>query len=160
MSSLFRLRPRVFILALLQPLFLFAQTSDNGTYSLVGTQPGDQVGAQASLGNRGGYVVWQDSLIDQKGFGIAARRLNSSLVGEGEIFRVNVSAPESQINPRLALLKNSGCVFVWQGGNIGAENVFLRFRGSNGAWLTGDLFANTYRKGSQVDPAVACLTRA
>src|SRR5258708_4892878 len=119
MSSLFHLRHRIFIgLALLQPFFAPAQAADNGIYSIAGSRAGEQFGAQACIDNGGGYLVWQDSLIDQKGFGIAAVRLNASLAATGEVFRVNVSASENQINPRLALLKNGGCVFAWQGGKV------------------------------------------
>ena len=157
MSSLSRLRHRLFVLALLQPLFLFSQASDNGIYPLIPSRPGEQIRAQIAFGASGGYAVWQDSLIDGKGFGIAAVSLNSDLSAKGEVVRVNVSGPESQTNPRLALLKNGGCVFAWQGGKSGAEDVFVRFRGPRNTWLTGDQFANTYRKSSQVDPAIACL---
>ena len=157
MSSLSRLRHRLFIVALLQPLFLFSQASDNGIHPLIPSRPGEQIRAQIAFAPTGGYAVWQDSLIDGKGFGIAAVSLNSDLSAKGEVFRVNVSAPESQTNPRLALLKDGGCVVAWQGGKAGLEDVFVRFRGPRNSWMAGDQFANTYRKSSQVDPAVACL---
>jgi hypothetical protein len=157
MSSLLRAPRRCFALALLQPLLLFGPAAFSQEISLLGSRSGDQFAAQAAFSTNGGYVVWQDSLIDGKGFGIAAQKLTTDLAADGAVFRVNVVVPDSQVKPQIALLKNGSYIFVWQSGKNGSEDIIARVRTARGAWATGELFVNTFRKGSQVDPAAAAL---
>ncbi len=67
------------------PAVVFSQTnyySKNGTeYAVVGSLPGDQVFPDAALTPAGGFVVWQDNATDGSGWGISARRLDSTLSG-------------------------------------------------------------------------------
>ena len=58
--------------------------------------------------------------------GRGLRGLNLSL-GTLGTFRVNVQGTNDQANPRVALLKNGGAVFVWQGGISSQEQIYARF---------------------------------
>src|SRR5260221_6722079 len=101
------------------PAALFAQTnyySKNGTeYAIVGSLPGDQVFPDVALATNGGVAVWQDNATDGSGWGVSARRLGGTLSGTLSTFRVNATGTNDQENARLALLKNGGAAFVWQG---------------------------------------------
>src|SRR5439155_7675018 len=50
-----------------------------------------------------------------------------------------------------------GAVFVWQGGTLGSQDIFARFLGSNGTFITGDVLVNSFTDGQQADAAVAAL---
>ena len=105
------------------PAAVFAQTNyytTNGTeYAIIGSLPGDQVFPDVAVTPSGGFVVWQDNITDGSGWGVSATRLDSTLSGTLGTFRVNVQGTNDQENPRVALLKNGGAVFVWQGGTAG-----------------------------------------
>ena len=106
-------------LALVIPGAVFAQNyyTTNGTeYAIIGSLPGDQVFPDAAVTPNGGFVVWQDNITDGSGWGVSAMRLDSTLSGTLSTFRVNAQGANDQQNPRVAMLKNSGAVFVWQGG--------------------------------------------
>jgi hypothetical protein len=124
------------------PTAVFAQTNyyrTNGTeYAVVGSLPGDQVFPDAAITPGGGFVVWQDNITDGDGWGVSARRLDSALSGTLSTFRVNVQGTNDQENPRVALLKNGGAVFVWQGGKEGYQYIFARFLTPSNTWLTTD----------------------
>ena len=113
------------------PAAVFGQTnyySKNGTeYAVIGSLPGDQVFPDAAVTTTGGFVVWQDNATDGSGWGISARRLDGTLSGTLSTFRVNQQGTNDQENPRVALLKNGGAVFVWQGGKQGYQHIFARF---------------------------------
>ena len=81
---------------------------------MAGLLPGDQVFPQIAISSSGGYLVWQDNVTDGDGLGISALRLNSNLSGTLGVFRVNEQGRGDQQNPKVALLKNGGAVFVWQ----------------------------------------------
>src|SRR6266511_2508311 len=102
-----------------------------GEYPVAGTLAGDQVFPQISLNGSGGYLVWQDNTTDGDGLGISAVRINSNLSGSFGAFRVNEKGAGDQQNPKLALLKNGGAVFVWQGGT-NATRIYARFLKSDG----------------------------
>src|ERR1017187_602325 len=103
------------------PAAVFGQTTNYYTtfgtnYAIVGSLPGDQVFPDAALNPSGGFAVWQDNITDGSGWGVSARRLDGTLSGTLSTFRVNVQGTNDQENPRVALLKNGGAAFVWQGG--------------------------------------------
>jgi hypothetical protein len=129
-----------------------------GEYRISGGLPGDQVFSHSAISPRGGYLVWHDNAIDGDGLGIGALRLDSSLSGVLNPFRVNQEGAGDQEFPQVALLPNGGAVFVWQGGENGRQNIFARFLGPNGAFFTGDIRVNTYTQEQQITPAVAVLT--
>ena len=100
----------------------------NGTeYAIVGSLPGDQVWPDVAVTPDGGFVVWQDNITDGSGWGVSARRLDSTLSGTLSTFRVNAQGTNDQENPRVALLKNGGAVFVWQGGWKAYQHIYARF---------------------------------
>ena len=151
----------------------FAQTNHyaaNGTeYSIIGSLPGDQLFPDIALNTNGGFVVWQDNITDGAGWGISAMQLNSTLSGSGSTFRVNITGTNNQEHARVALLKNGGAAFVWQGGAQGvAQHIYSRFlRATNSAgviryvWLnataTNDTMVNVNTNSSQSSPAIATL---
>mgnify|MGYP001551398632 CR=1 FL=1 len=113
-------------------------------YAAVGSLPGDQVFPDAAISGSGGFVVWQDNVTDGDGWGISARRLDSTLSGTLGTFRVNASGAGDQENPRVALLKNGGAAFVWQGGQLGKQHILARFLAPNNTFITtNDIQVNT-----------------
>ncbi|MGB7749612.1 MAG: hypothetical protein WBN75_20250 [Verrucomicrobiia bacterium] len=130
------------------PAAVFAQTNyytTNGTeFAVIGSLPGDQILPDVALATNGGFVVWQDNTIDGSGWGIGARRLDSTLSGTLSTFRVNVQGANDQENPRVALLKNGGAAFVWQGGKRGFQQIYARFLTPTNTWLTtNDVLVNS-----------------
>jgi hypothetical protein len=144
------------------PAAVFGQTnyySKNGTeYAVVGSLPGDQVFPDAAVTTTGGFVVWQDNTTDGSGWGISARRLDSTLSGTLSTFRVNQQGTNDQENPRVALLKNGGAAFVWQGGKSGYQHIFARFFTPANTFLTTtDLVVSTFTSNFQINPVVTTL---
>jgi hypothetical protein len=129
-----------------------------GEYPIAGSLPGDQMHPAVALGSNGGILAWQDSVTDGDGLGISARRINANLSGSFGIFRVNQQAAGDQESVRVALLKDGGAVFVWQGGLVGFQHIYARFMKSDGTFGTDDLLVNSYTGGHQIDPAVAVLS--
>jgi hypothetical protein len=144
------------------PAAVFAQTDDYaafGTeYPVVGSLPGDQMFPDAAVTPAGGFIVWQDNITDGDGWGVSAMRLDSSLSGSGSSFRVNQQGAGDQNHARVALLKNGGAVFVWQGGQPGYQRVYARFLTASNTWLTGDVPVNTFTNNFQISPSVTILT--
>lgn len=131
----------------------------NGTeFPIVGTLPGDQVMPDVALSTNGGVVVWQDNATDGSGWGISARRVDSTLSGTFSTFRVNVQGSNDQQNARVTLLKNGGAAFVWQGGAAGAQHIFARFLSANNTWLNAnDVSVSAFNGSFQVNPDIATL---
>jgi len=144
---------------------VFGQTnyySMNGTeYAIIGSLPGDQVFPDAAVTPAGGFVVWQDNITDGSGWGISAEQLDSTLSGTLDKFRVNVQGTNDQENPRVALLKNGGAVFVWQGGQEGYQHIFARFLTPTNTFMTTtDLVVSAFTNNFQINPAVATLNNS
>ena len=146
------------------PAIVFGQTNYYSAYGMeyavVGSLPGDQVFPDAAVTGSGGFMVWQDNATDGSGWGISARRLDSTLSGTLGTFRVNQQGTNDQENARVALLKNGGAVFVWQGGVEGYQHVFARFLNASNTFLnTTDLVVSAFAgtNSFQVNPAVAVL---
>ena len=134
----------------------------NGTeYTVIGSLPGDQVFPDVAISSttNGGFVVWQDNVTDGDSWGISARRLDATLSGALSTFRVNATGAGSQENPRVALLKNGGAAFVWQGGKLGFQHIYARFLTPTNTFLTtNDLPVSTFTNNFQINPALAVLT--
>lgn len=128
-----------------------------GEYPIAGVVVGDQVLPSVALGASGGYVVWQDNATDGDGFGISARRIESNLLGSLGSFRVNQNAVGDQQNARVQMTSNGGAVFVWQGGTLNDQDVFMRSLSPVGTFTAGEIRLNTHSQGMQVNPAVAVL---
>lgn len=144
---------------------VFAQTNyynPNGTeYAVIGSLPGDQMFPDAAVSTTGGFVVWQDNITDGSGWGISARRLDTTLSGTLGTFRVNQIGTNDQENPRVALLKNGGAVFVWQGGMEGFQHVYARFLTPTNTFVSStDLLVNTFTNHFQINPVVATLNNS
>ncbi|MGA2246811.1 MAG: hypothetical protein ABSH48_17605 [Verrucomicrobiota bacterium] len=144
-----------------------AQTSyysPEGTeYPIIGSLPGDQVMPSAAISPTGGFVVWQDNITDGAGWGVSARQLDGTLSGTLSTFRVNATGAGDQENAKVALLKNGGAVFVWQGGVEGYQHVFARFLTPTNTFLTStDVPVSAFNSSSsfQVNPQVAVLNNS
>ena len=151
-------------LFLVVPVAVFSQTNyyaANGTeYLPAGALPGDQAFPDVAVTTNGGYAVWQDNVTDGSGFGVSAIKLDGTLSGSGSPFRVNVRGTNDQQNARVAILKNKGAVFVWQGGLESYQHIYARFLTSSNTFLTTtDILVSTFTNISsfQIDPAVATL---
>jgi len=147
------------------PAVVWGQTNyygaNGGQYAVIGSLPGDQVFPDAAVTPAGGFVVWQDNITDGSGWGISARRLDSTLSGTLSTFRVNVQGTNDQENARVAMLKNGGAVFVWQGGLIGYQHIFARFLTPSNTFLTTtDLVVSAFTNNFQINPAVATLNNS
>jgi hypothetical protein len=147
------------------PAAVFAQTNyytTNGTeYAIIGPLPGDQVFPDAAVTPSGGFVVWQDNITDGDGWGVSAQRLDSTLSGMLSTFRVNAQGTNDQENPRVALLKNSGAAFVWQGGKPSRQHIYARFLTPTNTFLTTtDLVVSTFTNNFQINPALTVLNNS
>ena len=134
--------------------------SANGAeYAVIGSLPGDQVFPDAAISPTNGFVVWQDNATDGDGWGISARRMDSTLSGTLGTFRVNATGAGSQENPHVALLKKGGAAFVWQGGRPGFQHIYARFLTASNTFLsTNDILVSTFASNFQINPALAVLT--
>lgn len=144
---------------------LFAQTNyytTNGTeYVVAGSLLGDQVFPDAAVTAAGGFIVWQDNATDGSGWGVSAEKLNSTMSGSLSPFRVNATGTNDQENAHVALLKNGGAVFVWQGGVEGYQSIYARFLTATNTWMTtNDILVNASTNNFQVNPAVAVLNNS
>ena len=136
-------------------------TTNGVEYPIIGSLAGDQVYPDVALSQNGGFVVWQDNITDGSGWGISAQQVNSTLSGSLSTFRVNVTGANDQENPRVALLKNGGAAFVWQGGVEGFQHIYARFLNTNGTFLTTtDLLVSQFTQNFQVNPAIATLSNS
>ena len=147
------------------PAAVFAQTNyyrTNGTeYAIIGSLPGDQIFPDAAVTPSGGFVVWQDNITDGNGWGVSARRLDSTLSGTLSTFRVNVQGTNNQENPRVALLKKGGAVFVWQGGKPSRQHIYARLMTPTNTFLTTtDVLVSTFTNNFQINPALTVLNNS
>jgi len=134
----------------------------NGTeYAVIGNLPGDQVFPDAAISPNGGFVVWQDNVTDGSGWGISMMPVNSTLSGSGSVYRVNVQGTNDQEKARVALLKNGGAAFVWQGGLEGYQHIFARFLTPTNTFLTTtDVLVSQFTNNFQINPAIATLNNS
>ncbi|MCX8108647.1 MAG: fibronectin type III domain-containing protein [Verrucomicrobiae bacterium] len=127
-------------------------------YPITRRMVGDQTKPRVSLGAEGGIVVWQDNGIDGDGLGVGAIALNSYLSPiSTRLVRVNQTTAGDQENAAVEILADGGAMFVWQGGQRGEEDIFVRVMSRSGTFSTGEIVVNTFREGSQVTPAIARL---
>ena len=164
MSSSARLQALA-VCAMALPFMVAAQTnyySTNGTeYAVIGQLPVDQVFPDVAISPNGGFVVWEDKITDGSGWGVSARQLDSTFSGKLSTFRVNVIATNDQEKPRVALLKNGGAAFVWQGGQPGFQHVYARFLTPTNTFIsTNDILVNTFSNNFQINPAVTVLNNS
>jgi hypothetical protein len=137
----------------------------NGTeYAITGSLPGDQVYPDVALNSSGGFLVWQDNATVNGNWAVRATRVDSTLSATTWLDeQVNGSQDtNNEENARVALLKNGGAVFVWQGGVEGVnQHIYARFLNSTNTFLTTtDVLVNTFTQNYQVYPAVAVLNNS
>jgi len=153
------------------PVAVLGQTqinyyTTNGTeYGIAGSLPGDQVFPDVALNSSGGFVVWQDNITDGSGWGISAMRLTPQLSADPTWYHyINIQGTNDQENPRVAMLKNGGAAFVWQGGVEGYQHIYARFvMPTNGGFtfLTAtDMVVSTFANNFQINPAVTVLNNS
>jgi hypothetical protein len=132
-------------------------TANGGEYDVIGSLAGDQVWPDVALSTNGGFVVWQDNATDGDGWGISARRLDSTLSGSSGSFRVNDDGAYDQQNAHVAMQADGGAVFVWESGERGHQHIFARYLSADNTWLkTGDVSVSS-SKYVQTAPRVAVL---
>ncbi len=141
-----------------------AYYTTNGTeYPLVGALPYDQMFPDVALSANGGFVVWQDYATDGSGWGLSASRLEANLTESLNLshFRVNATGDYDQEKPRVAMLKDGGAVFVWQGGQPGYQHIYGRFlTATNTFRSTNDLAINATTNCFQLNPSLAVLNNS
>lgn len=114
--------------------------------------------SRLALGGSGGWIVWQDNATDGDGLGISARRIGGSLSGEFSAFRVNELGVGDQENPNVAISSSGITAFVWQGGPVGMQDIYLRIASGGGTFVTGDILVNSYTNQHQANPSIASLS--
>lgn len=132
--------------------------SEGGEFSIAGTLPGEQIYPQASIKPSGGYLVWHDNITDGSGYGVSARKLDSSLSGTLSVFQVNQTLADDQDRPAVSLLNNGGAIFVWKSGKQGFQHIYGRILSGAGTWATDEFRVNTATNVFQLDPTVLTLT--
>lgn len=147
--------------ALVAPVSVQAVSSyvtEGGEYKAAGTLNGDQVDARVSIKPSGGYLVWRDNSTDGEGYGISARKLDSSLTGPLSPFRVNQIGADDQERPQVSLLNSGGAAFIWQGGKQGFQHIYGRILAADGTWAASDFMISTATNVYQKEAALATLT--
>lgn len=142
--------------------FLAADAQDalgplGGEYQVSGNLPGNQVRPDLTFNEQGGYVVWQDDAADGSGFGIRAQRLNANLSGALAPIHINSITEGNQEKPRMEIMSDGSVAVVWQGGDAGRQNIYLRILSSAGTFLGGDIKVNQYDEQFQTEPDLAVL---
>lgn len=154
----------VVVLALASTIYAQSVGREGEEYTLSGRRAGNQTLPSIAIGPAGGYLAWQDNLIDGAGksYGIAARKLGSQLEPLVPVFRVNQTLNNLQEHPRVALMTNGGAAFVWQGGKLGNQDIYFRTYSPTGGLKPAlkDLVVNTYVNGAQTGPVITCLSNA
>jgi len=137
-----------------------------GERAILGAVPGDQIFPQAAISTTGGFLVWTDNAVSDKGSRIMAQQLDAALTPIGAPITVSSAwkskATGDQEKPEVALLPDGGAVVVWQGTTLSkrlqVRQIFARFIGPDGSLVKKDIRVNANRKLHHTDPAVAVLT--
>jgi hypothetical protein len=130
-------------------------------YPVAGSLPGDQMKPDVAVTPTGGYVVWQDNVTPGGGWGIRAEQLDGTFNGSLSPIWVNQLGTTNQQNPRVAMLKNGGAAFVWQGGVAGHQHIFARFLSHTNTWLTTtNVAVSTFTNTFQANPAMTVLNNS
>lgn len=132
--------------------------ADGGEFGIAGVLPGQQVYPQLSIRPSGGYLVWEDNVTDGSGSGISARRLDGSLSGTLNVFRVNENGADDQERPMVSQFAGGGALFVWESGRQGFQHVYGRVISPAGTWLTGDFLVSGATNVYQLEAASTALT--
>ena len=98
-------------------------------------------------------MIWQDDAADGSGSGICAQQLNANLSGSLSPIHINSIVAGHQEKPKIAMLSDGSAVAVWQGGEQGRQNIFLRVLSANGTFSNPDRQINQYTTQFQIEPA-------
>ena len=115
-----------------------ALRTQDGETPLTPGLAGDQVQPALSLSASGGFLVWRDNGLNG-GAGVAALNLGSAAGIAAGRFQVNGSHNGFAEKPQVAMLNDGGAVFVWQAGRQGFPEVYARFLGADGQFVTDDV---------------------
>ena len=118
---------------------------------------GTQSRAAVALDSAGGFVIaWASNLQDGNGYGVVAKRYDSSGNPIGGEFVVNTYTTGNQYTAALASDPSGNFVVLWSGAGAGDGNgVFARRFNSSGSALGGEFRVNTYTTQAQYVPAIA-----
>ncbi|MEZ5428821.1 MAG: hypothetical protein R2747_21430 [Pyrinomonadaceae bacterium] len=102
-------------------------------------------------------VTWQSNLQDGNGWGIFARRYNSSGFPQGNEFQVNTYTLNDQFLPHVGIDAAGNFVIIWESENQDGSGygVYGQRYNSAGVPLGGEFQINTYTQGNQHDPDMA-----
>ena len=99
-------------------------------------------------------VAWSDRFgYDGSAMGVYGRIYNNRGNPIGQEFGLSQITAQSQWRPLIAANPSGGWVVAWSGESDG--NAYIRYLGTNGAFLSGDILVNTYLFDAQVDPCAA-----
>jgi hypothetical protein len=131
-----------------------------GEYPLVGDVVGHQKYPDIAIGPTGGLVVWQNATAESGGERILVQVLDENLMGVGfpQVVSQNVR-DQNDLNPAVILLEEGVGAVVWEAGERGATDIFLRLVDSQGNPVGGIQRVNTYVEGVQKDPAIVRNTK-
>jgi len=136
----------------------FSLVPSGTEYPIVGRYNGDQVNSHIAMGQKYGYVVWEDNSSDGQASGIAAQRITLDGSERFPKFTVNRITAGVQEKPQVSMLLNGGVVIVWQGGPQGKQNIYARFINELGKTKqTTDVLVNTHNTSHKTQAAVAVL---
>jgi hypothetical protein len=103
-------------------------------------------------------ITWMSGLQDGNGYGIYAKRYNSSGVAISSEFKVNTYTASNQINPNIAMDSGGDFVITWnskdQDGPSG-YGIYAQRYNSLGVAQGGEFQVNTYVTGFQIIASIA-----
>jgi len=102
-------------------------------------------------------IAWCSNVQDQFGYGIYARRYNSSGVAQGNEFQVNTWTTDQQTNPTVAMDAAGDFVIAWQSmsQDLDVYGIYAQRYGANGTRADNEFQVNTTTLGAQILPAAA-----
>jgi hypothetical protein len=121
-------------------------------FSIVTSLPGDQINSKLSVGDNGGFLVWEGNALDGMGQGISAVRLNANLEPEFEPFVVNGARDGDQETPDVASIGDHGAAFVWEGNG----DIYARLMNQDGT-MQEETLVNSYTQYEQSKPSVTVM---
>ncbi|MEH2284126.1 MAG: cadherin-like domain-containing protein, partial [Nostoc sp.] len=132
--------------------------AQGGEFQVNTTTSSNQNNSTVAMDASGDFVIsWQSLVQDGFGYGIYARRYNSSGVAQGNEFRVNSTTIADQNNPTVAMDANGDFVISWTSyGQDGDNNGIYAQRYNSSGVAQGDEFqVNNTTISSQQNPTVA-----
>ena len=112
-----------------------------------------------ALADGGFMVTWQSDGQYDNGSGIYAQRYDASSSAVDTEFQVNTYTSNSQTNPSITALTDSGFVIAWmsytQDGS--GQGIYAQRYDSNGNSLSNEFQVNTYTSSHQSNPSITAL---